>query len=471
MCLGCGGYYQFDNLEDNTAYSLRFVAPDGFTLVNQDAGGDDTVDSDVDATTGFVSFVLSTTAAVADGDPDSSATVDARWDAGMVGTLSIGNLVWFDLDGDGAVDDGEPVLDGVNVRLLDADNGNAEVATTTTDSNGRYLFDGLTPGNYIVEVQTPTGLTTTSDTANSTNPDNGNDNDDNGTDDTTTAGFVLSDVIALGYGTGANGEADRGVEINGVADTTLNRNADYTLDFGFVKRDFGDLIDAGDGTGNEDYNTNDANAASHTVWDTNNDNVPDVSGAIWLGSQVDGETDGQPSANPNGVNGDGADEDGVIFRSGGWPVNTVITDAITINLSGVGSSNADVGVWIDWDDDGTFDDFYELSDVSAGTHTINVNAPATYGGDSANSIYFRVRAFESGTALAAGTGFNGASSNGEVEDYRVQFGPTAVTLATVSVEAPTIDWALVWFTLIATSLMAVTVAVLWFRRPQVNKLV
>ncbi len=66
-------------------------------------------------------------------------------DFGLVAPASIGDRVWYDDDANGA-DDGEPGIGGVTVILTDA-NG-AEVARTTTDSNGSYRFTGLIPGTY-----------------------------------------------------------------------------------------------------------------------------------------------------------------------------------------------------------------------------------------------------------------------------------------------------------------------------------
>ena len=74
---------------------------------------------------------------------------------------SIGDTVFYDFDGDGNQDPGDPGLEGVTVRLLD--DSAAEVAATTTDSNGSYLFDNLSAGDYSVEIDLPSGtaLTTT----------------------------------------------------------------------------------------------------------------------------------------------------------------------------------------------------------------------------------------------------------------------------------------------------------------------
>ena len=64
---------------------------------------------------------------------------------------SIGNLVWFDTDGDGVFDEGEESgIPGVVVLLLDAD-GN-EIGQQITDADGGYLFTDLPMGVYTVEI-------------------------------------------------------------------------------------------------------------------------------------------------------------------------------------------------------------------------------------------------------------------------------------------------------------------------------
>jgi len=64
--------------------------------------------------------------------------------------FAIGDYTWIDNDRDGVQADGEPVLPGVGVELVDADDVSTVLATTTTDENGFYLFDHLPPGTYQV---------------------------------------------------------------------------------------------------------------------------------------------------------------------------------------------------------------------------------------------------------------------------------------------------------------------------------
>ncbi|HAX77735.1 MAG TPA: hypothetical protein DCY88_18330, partial [Cyanobacteria bacterium UBA11372] len=74
---------------------------------------------------------------------------------------SLGDRVWMDNNANGIQDAGESGLAGVTVKLLD-NNGNPVLVggnpvTTTTDTNGNYLFSGLTPGQYKVQFTPPSG--------------------------------------------------------------------------------------------------------------------------------------------------------------------------------------------------------------------------------------------------------------------------------------------------------------------------
>jgi peptidoglycan hydrolase-like protein with peptidoglycan-binding domain len=68
-------------------------------------------------------------------------------------TATIGDLMWFDIDGDGLQDEGEPGVPGVVVRLLDGA-GN-QIAETISDHNGNYEFSAVPVGTYVLEVAVP----------------------------------------------------------------------------------------------------------------------------------------------------------------------------------------------------------------------------------------------------------------------------------------------------------------------------
>ncbi|MEK6775776.1 MAG: SdrD B-like domain-containing protein [bacterium] len=138
-----GGSYTFAN-EAPGIYSVEFTAPAGYVFTTKDVGGDDTLDSDADQSTGR-------TACTEMIPGDTNLTLDA----GLFQTASIGNLVWHDLNRNGIQDSGEPGLDGVTVNLYD-NNGNL-LQTITTAGGGIYQFSGMNPGSYVVEVVPPSG--------------------------------------------------------------------------------------------------------------------------------------------------------------------------------------------------------------------------------------------------------------------------------------------------------------------------
>jgi protocatechuate 3,4-dioxygenase beta subunit len=121
------------------------VAPTGYAFTGKDLGGNDATDSDVDPTTGKT---ITTTL--------ESGENDLSWDAGLTKpTAAYGDKVWLDKNANGVQDAGEAGLAGVTVKLLNS--AGTVVSTTTTDANGNYLFDNLTPGDYSAQVVAPTG--------------------------------------------------------------------------------------------------------------------------------------------------------------------------------------------------------------------------------------------------------------------------------------------------------------------------
>lgn len=65
---------------------------------------------------------------------------------------SISGKLWLDANADGVYDSDETTVAGYEVSLyLAADTSNV-VETTTTNDNGEYLFEGLTPDDYVVGV-------------------------------------------------------------------------------------------------------------------------------------------------------------------------------------------------------------------------------------------------------------------------------------------------------------------------------
>gem|GEM_PF-876961 len=74
-------------------------------------------------------------------------------DFGYQGEGSIGDTIWYDMNGDGVQDSSEYGVEGVVVALTLP---SGTVITTTTDANGNYLFDGLPAGDYTIMVDSTT---------------------------------------------------------------------------------------------------------------------------------------------------------------------------------------------------------------------------------------------------------------------------------------------------------------------------
>ena len=81
-------------------------------------------------------------------------SIDDTADFGLVSDLSLGDKIWIDGNANGLQDDEEHPLPGATVELLQ--NGQT-IATQTTDTNGNYLFDHLTPDDYRIKVTPPAG--------------------------------------------------------------------------------------------------------------------------------------------------------------------------------------------------------------------------------------------------------------------------------------------------------------------------
>jgi len=142
------GYYHFDNLPQGS-YTIKETQPFGYLDLNQADG-----DYPNNTTTNTIKVYL-----------DPSENDDDNDFEEKLGS-SIGNYVWYDANANGLQDSNEHGVNGVTVYLLDGNgnpvlNGNGTPMTTTTDSSGYYLFDGLIPGDFIVVFAIPNGTTIT----------------------------------------------------------------------------------------------------------------------------------------------------------------------------------------------------------------------------------------------------------------------------------------------------------------------
>jgi large repetitive protein len=218
------GKYGFTNLAPG-AYQVRVTRPVGSTdvAVTPNAGGD-AVDSDGNPT-GVAGQVVSGFYRLAAGD--SNNTVDFGYKAAPIVTtttvpvttttvlapvlVSIGDTVWFDVNGNNVLDAGDTRIRGAFVELLNA--SGVVVATDVTDVAGQYGFASLAPGIYQVRVTRPVGSTDVAVT-----PNVGADTADSDGNPTGVAGQVVSGFYRLV--TGNNPTVDFGFKAAPAATTT-----------------------------------------------------------------------------------------------------------------------------------------------------------------------------------------------------------------------------------------------------------
>ena len=170
---GADGKYYFANLPEGE-YMVTVVPPSGLslTLGGLDAD-DDASNTDSNCRLNTLNDTIQTYPFTlkaglepdADGDGTNS---NLSVDCGFYGAVSLGDKVWLDTDADGQQDADETGISGVKVSLFDADgstpatdmNGSA-VASVTTDGSGKYLFENLKPGDYVVKVAPGEGYSLT----------------------------------------------------------------------------------------------------------------------------------------------------------------------------------------------------------------------------------------------------------------------------------------------------------------------
>ncbi len=223
------GRYLFDNLPAGT-YIVEFVLPDGYRFTSQNADGvPGGANSDADEATGRTGTItLGNDSVTTEYDREFGATegIDPTWDAGVVPqSVSVGDFVWHDLDGDGIQSDGEPGIQNVTLTLT-GPNGQPvtnvygePVGPVQTDPDGKYEFKDLPvlpQGSYTVTISgVPEQFKPTAPGA----------GDDPAKDSST--GSATSGPL------------------------TKDGDKDLTLDFGFVLKTPGATIDKSDENGNK----------------------------------------------------------------------------------------------------------------------------------------------------------------------------------------------------------------------------
>ena len=167
-----------------------------------------------------------------------------------INSLSLGSTVFEDANNNGIQEEGEAGIANVVLDLYD-ENGNRvrdrnnNPITTTTDSNGNYIFEGLPSGSYQIVIPASnfnSGQALANNTIVSNDVDqndNQEDGDNNGSQ-TGAATKVTSPVIVLSVGDEPTNDTTETVapgnqqdDINADNENT-DADGDMTVDFGFV---------------------------------------------------------------------------------------------------------------------------------------------------------------------------------------------------------------------------------------------
>lgn len=143
---GNDGFYRFGDLVEGRYY-VRFTAPPGYSISPPIQGTDSALDSDADQETGIAPAL-----SVISGDQ----RIDIDLGLFPATTASVGNYLWIDRNADGLQNESPgDGLNGVPVRLL-GDQGQPVATTLTADDSfgnpGYYLFTGVAPGSYSIEI-------------------------------------------------------------------------------------------------------------------------------------------------------------------------------------------------------------------------------------------------------------------------------------------------------------------------------
>ncbi len=313
---------------------------------------------------------------------------------------------------------------------------NTTSISLTATGGGTYLWSTsdtttnltvTTPGTYTLTVTAANGCTATAQTTitqDVTPPTAGINNNDS-----TTVITCIQTSISL---TATGG----GTYLWSTTDTTANISVTaagtYTVTVtaangctataqevitGECTIDYADLPDGTAGTGPGDYQTTSANGGpSHGIID-----------GLSLGTQIDAEADGQPTANGDGDDTDGTnDDDGVVVG----PTYDIVpggTIRVPVTVTNTTGNTAYLVAWIDWNGDGDFDDPGEqVISINDGTVPfpeyleIPIPSTATTGTD----IGFIIR-----LSNTEPTSPGGYLSSGEVESYLIDVNcPTQICL-------------------------------------------
>ena len=427
------------------------VLPESNTSNSSVAASPDAFDTELNTT-------INSNIIINDNDPEggtytvTDATIDTNGDGNLNATLTIGvgtTVAGIDEDGNAVANAGTLTLNAVGTMMFVPATGftgtvNAEYEITDTDGDtdtaplvievvpniGNQIF--ATDDSALTDAETPVSgdLVT-------------NDNDPE---------FNLFAVTGLKVDSDGDGIADldKSADLGGVTSITVG-GVDKD---GVAYTNAGTLVIDYDGTYtftpaagfsgnvNVDYTICDAVAPSAcdvatleisvleifrdygdapaiypAAWhramaDGDANNILDGTNDVWLGSSTTFEASGSVDADVN--------DDAITYGTTTGDFPTAITPSATYDVDiAVNSTSANTvhyGMWIDWDNNGTYEDFYSGSQATAGgaiatDATVTITAPASYTGETVNT---RLRVDDAPLLVAD---FQGGKTNGEVEDF------------------------------------------------------
>ena len=420
---GFPGHYRFDGLAPGVPYYVKFSVPasaSGFT--SRDQGGDDTVDSDANTTSGYGHIV---TLVAGEYDPSHDAGITLP-----LGGLLLGNQVWLETDNDGIFEpqNGETGINGVRLSLYKDVNGDgmpsineyagATFTVTANGLDGRYEFGALDGDDYIVVVDlsnfSGSGALAGLQTCTGNDPAPDPDDDFNGDDNGTHIGAVLG---SLPVQLTPNGEP--------VTDGDSDDNTNLSVDFCFTSTpvtvpayDYGDNPDVLSGSGVLEYQTTALDiGASHQLGAASPflGDCVDADNGVFQNADALTDDSSQFGVTHGACATAGDDEDGVSFSS----TSLLPGDALSVNIVVGAGSPADCNVsgWIDWNRDGVFAVGEQIANsqaVAAGGAPAVINTAVPAGLDP-GPVYARFRCTSSAGAISP----VGSLADGEVEDYRL----------------------------------------------------
>lgn len=148
------GRYEFYDLHEGNYY-VKITVSDEFKLFTKRQGTDDTnLDNDFDKN-GFTSKI-----------EIKDKVANCSIDAGMTKPITIGDFVWNDINWNGKQDEGEHGISGILVKLY---KDGQLILKKTTDSDGHYSFNNLSPGEYSLEFVDLKGIYIPTSNISSTN--------------------------------------------------------------------------------------------------------------------------------------------------------------------------------------------------------------------------------------------------------------------------------------------------------------